>query len=106
MGSCGMFFEGTPRQMQQCFDKFLDRCPPDTKLLYGHEYALDDLKYAAFVDPENEAVHKMLEEVEQKVENREICLPGTLADELTFNPFLRADTEILQKRTNTDDKID
>ena len=53
-----MFFEGTARQMQKCFDKFLNSCPPETKLLYGHEYALDDLKFSVFVDPENEAAHK------------------------------------------------
>mmetsp|Transcript_12082 Transcript_12082/g.10684 ORF Transcript_12082/g.10684 Transcript_12082/m.10684 type:complete len:107 (+) Transcript_12082:565-885(+) len=106
MGSCGMFFEGTPRQMQECFTKFLDRCSPDTKLLYGHEYALDDLKFAAFVDPENEAVQNKLEEVEEKHENKEICLPGTIKEELTFNPFLRAGTDSLLKITETEDKID
>ena len=72
MASCGMFFEGTARQMQQCFDKFLKLCPPETKLLYGHEYACDDLKFAIYVDPDNEAVYKKLEEVKEKVENKEI----------------------------------
>ena len=37
MASWGMFFEGTAAQMQRWFDKFLELCPANTKLFYGHE---------------------------------------------------------------------
>ena len=47
-----------------------------------------------------------LKEVEEKAENKEISIPGTIEEELTYNPFLRAETEALLSITKTDDKID
>lgn len=106
MGSWGMFFEGNATQMQMSFDKFLSVCPKDTKLLYGHEYALDNLLFAQFVDPENQAIQNKLDEIRPKVENKEICLPGTIKEELSFNPFLRADSKQIMKITEADDSLE
>ena len=106
MASCGMFFEGTATHMQRCFDKFLEVCPPETSLLYGHEYALDDLKFAVYVDPDNEAAHDKLAEAEKWAEEHKVWLPGTIKEELTFNPFLRANTKPILEITDKEDKIE
>lgn len=106
MASWGMFFEGTPTQMQRWFDKFLEAWPPDTYLLYGHEYSVDDLKFAAFVDPDNDNVQRWLEQAEENKEQKKINLPGQIKDELTFNPFLRAGKKEMLKISETDNTID
>ena len=69
-------------------------------------YAVGNLKFALYVDPENEAAQQKYEEVLQKQEEKEIWLPGLLSEELEYNPFLRADTSSILKVTKTEDKID
>jgi hydroxyacylglutathione hydrolase len=52
VGGCGRFFEGTGEDMIKTFRKFkkLDKC---TEVYCGHEYTIDNLKFALSVDPHN-----------------------------------------------------
>lgn len=87
---CGRLFEGTPEQMWNSLLK-LRALPGDTRVYCGHEYTLANAKFAVTVDPDNQALRDRLARVEKVREAGESTIPGTLADELATNPFLRAD---------------
>jgi hydroxyacylglutathione hydrolase len=98
-GGCGRLFEGTPEMMYDAMRK-LGALPDDTRVFCGHEYTESNLRFAAHVEPENEAVLETLERV-QKIRARaaadwhdagpdEMTIPSTIRDEHATNPFMRA----------------
>jgi hydroxyacylglutathione hydrolase len=48
VGGCGRFFEGTGDDMVKTFDLF-KKLDPYTEIFCGHEYTLDNLKFALTV---------------------------------------------------------
>src|SRR5262245_9717688 len=97
---CGRLFEGTPAMMYTALVEKLGRLPGDTRVYCGHEYTAGNLRFAAHVEPENEAVRRALA---RALESRgraagdwhdatpdEMTVPSTIADEHATNPFLRA----------------
>ena len=54
LGGCGRFFEGTAEMMYRAMVEILSLLPGDTKVYCGHEYSLQNLAYAAHVEPSNE----------------------------------------------------
>ncbi|XP_067318452.1 uncharacterized protein [Anolis sagrei] len=60
VAGCGKFFEGTPEEMYKALIKILSRLPPETKVYCGHEYTINNLKFARHVEPNNSAIqHKL-----------------------------------------------
>mgnify|MGYP006291196665 CR=1 FL=1 len=92
---CGKLFEGTPEQMLASLDR-LAELDPDTRVCCGHEYTLNNLRFALAVTPDDDAVRKRYETVEQLRENDRVTLPSTLAEETRTNPFLRVDDAAVQ----------
>lgn len=87
---CGRMFEGTPPQMHASLSKF--KALPDETLLYcGHEYTVANLKFAAAVEPNNEAIQKRLLEAKKLRANNQPTVPSTLKIEKQTNPFLRCE---------------
>lgn len=85
---CGRVFEGTTQQMYASLQKLMNL--PDTTQIYcTHEYTLQNLKFAEFIEPENLAIKYKIKEVESLQAKLTPSLPTTLADEKEFNPFLR-----------------
>lgn len=93
---CGRLFEGTPSDMFESLNRKLARLPDDTRVYCGHEYTLNNLRFAASLEPSNEAVLRKLEQVRAWTSRGEPSVPSTLADERATNPFLR--TESLELR--------
>ena len=60
MGGCGRFFEGTAEQMHKALIQVLGALPNETKVFCGHEYSLQNLKFAAHVEPDNEEIKKKI----------------------------------------------
>ena len=99
-GGCGRLFEGTPEMMYTALQKKLATLPDDTRVYCGHEYTESNLRFAAHVEPENEAVKQRLAEVEAIRARKaadwhdatpdEMTVPSTMADERAMNPFMRA----------------
>jgi hydroxyacylglutathione hydrolase len=97
---CGRLFEGTPAMMYTALVEKLGRLPGTTRVYCGHEYTAGNLRFAAHVEPDNEAVHRALARVEQiraraaadwhDAAPDEMTVPSTIADEHATNPFLRA----------------
>jgi hydroxyacylglutathione hydrolase len=80
---CGRLFEGSPTQM---FGSLQAICalPPATRLWFGHEYTAANLRFAAYVEPDNA-------EVRARGAGLTICsTPTTVGLELATNPFVRA----------------
>jgi hydroxyacylglutathione hydrolase len=55
----GRFFEGSADELYLAESR-LARLPGHTRLYCGHEYTVANLKFAALVEPENDAVTKKL----------------------------------------------
>jgi hydroxyacylglutathione hydrolase len=87
---CGRLFEGTPSMMWKSL-KRLRALPEGTRLFAAHEYTLDNLRFAATLEPDNADVRVLEAEVGRKMDRYEPSLPNTLARERRFNPFLRCD---------------
>lgn len=86
---CGRVFEGTFDQMWASLTK-LAALPPETTIYSGHEYTLNNGKFALTIEPENPALLARMERVRQAREAGQATVPTQLSEELATNPFLRA----------------
>ncbi|KQY51207.1 hydroxyacylglutathione hydrolase [Lysobacter sp. Root494] len=87
---CGRLFEGTPAQMYDSLTK-LAALPPESRICCGHEYTVNNSRFATVVEPGNLALTRRSEEARTMRDRGLPTLPSTLAGELAANPFLRVD---------------
>ncbi|XP_053467753.1 hydroxyacylglutathione hydrolase, mitochondrial isoform X1 [Ictalurus furcatus] len=106
VAGCGKFFEGTADEMYKALVDILGRLPPETRVYCGHEYTINNLKFARHVEPSNEAIRRKLSWAKEKYDNGEPTIPSTMADEFTFNPFMRVREKTVQMHAGTNDPID
>jgi hydroxyacylglutathione hydrolase len=90
LAGCGRLFEGSPAQMHTSLTR-LAALPDETRVYCGHEYTASNLRFAAAVEPHNEAVQARAHTVERMRAAGAPSVPGTMADERATNPFLRVD---------------
>jgi hydroxyacylglutathione hydrolase len=90
IAGCGRVFEGTMEMMSQSLAK-LRALPPDTKVWCGHEYTVNNLRFAQLVEPSNLEIGRALREAISTREAKHFTVPGQLEQELATNPFLRFD---------------
>jgi hydroxyacylglutathione hydrolase len=90
IAGCGRVFEGTMQMMAESLAK-LRSLPADTKVWCGHEYTVNNLRFAKTVEPDNPAVARALEEAIATRDAKQPTVPGELGRELETNPFLRFD---------------
>ncbi|MGA2450624.1 MAG: hydroxyacylglutathione hydrolase [Polyangiaceae bacterium] len=93
---CGRLFEGTPAQMVASLAK-LAALPGDTRVFSGHEYTAGNLRFAAHVEPCNQAVRAASARVEEMRQRSEPTVGTTLDEELRTNPFLRLSSDELRR---------
>jgi hydroxyacylglutathione hydrolase len=93
---CGRLFEGTPEQMWHSLGK-LKALPPQTRVYCGHEYTQANARFALTVEPENAALAVRARAVDALRAEGKSTIPGSMADEIATNPFLRADQPSLQR---------
>lgn len=87
---CGRLFEGTPAQMSRSLGKLAD-LPPETQVYCGHEYTVDNLRFALTVEPANARAQTYLTESRARRRNGAPTLPSAIGLECEVNPFLRCD---------------
>lgn len=87
---CGRLFEGTAEQMQHSLSRLL-ALPDSTQVYCAHEYTLDNIGFAKWVEPENPALLAREREAQAQIDMDQPTLPTTLANERACNPFLRFD---------------
>jgi len=85
---CGRVFDGTLEQLSDSLAR-IAALPPHTRLYCAHEYTLDNLGFASWVEPESVALEKRIQREQARREAGEPTLPSLLQEELETNPFLR-----------------
>lgn len=93
-GGCGRVFEGAPAEMWNSL-RMLRDLPDETLVYCGHDYTLDNLEFAAHLEPDNLDVAERLADTMRLVRKGQPTVPSTLGLEKATNPFLRADTEAI-----------
>jgi len=93
---CGRMFEGNPPMFWNSLCK-LRNLPADTNIYCAHEYTLSNAKFALSVDPDNKALKARIARFEDLRAEDTPTIPVRLSEEITTNPFLRADDEDFQK---------
>jgi len=91
---CGRMFEGTAPMMWDSLDK-LRRLPAETRVFCGHEYTAANARFAASIDPDNQALRRREREVAELRGRDKPTIPSTMGEERAANPFLRADDPAL-----------
>jgi hydroxyacylglutathione hydrolase len=86
---CGRLFEGDAGQMYRSLHR-LAALPDETRIYCGHEYTLDNGRFALTVEPGNESLARRVEAVKAMRDRGEVTLPTTIALERATNPFMRA----------------
>lgn len=105
VGGCGRFFEGTAEQMYHALCEVLATLPPETQVYCGHEYTLKNLAYAIHVEPGSQPIIEKTAWSQAKRDNNEPTIPSTIAEELTYNPFMRVSKPSVQAHAKTSDPI-
>ena len=113
-GGCGRLFEGSAEMMYTALCEKLAALPDDMRVFCGHEYTEGNLRFAATVEPDNQAVLDKLERVTRirtgaaadwhDATPDEMTIPSTIGDEKATNPFMRARNaeELAERRTRKD----
>ncbi len=106
---CGRMFEGTTAQMLASLDQ-LAALPGDTRVCCGHEYTVANGRFASTIEPENATLAARVQQVATLRAANRPSVPGTLADELAANPFLRVDSHAVidwcrRHEVHTDDRV-
>ena len=115
-GGCGRLFEGDAAMMYDALCVKLAALPDDMRVFCGHEYTESNLRFAAHVEPDNEAVATKLAAVIQIRKNAaadwhdatpaEMTIPSTISEEKATNPFMRCpDAEELGRRRTLKDNF-
>ena len=86
---CGRLLEGTPQQMFDSLQQIMS-LPDNTILFPAHEYTLNNLRFAAYIEPNNPHIAEYKKKTDVKRLANQPSLPSTLALEKQINPFLRS----------------
>lgn len=100
---CGKLFEGDAKQMWTSLEK-LRRLPETTQIYGAHEYTLDNARYALTLEPKNSTLVKHVEWAKAQRARGLNTVPTTMAQEKSFNPFLRPESEEIQKNLGMSNK--
>ncbi|MEM6711908.1 MAG: hydroxyacylglutathione hydrolase [Pseudomonadota bacterium] len=86
---CGRMAEGTPDQFHVSLQA-LAALDPQTLVFCGHEYTEANARFALTINPDDTALQAHAQRIVDTRARGEPTVPTRLADELTFNPFLKA----------------
>lgn len=66
VAGCGRLFEGTAEQMHTALVDILGNLPDNTQVYCGHEYTVQNLKFAKHVEPDNPDVLNRIQWAQEK----------------------------------------
>ena len=102
---CGRIFNGTPQHFHDSLQK-IAQLPEDTMIYCAHEYTLDNLGFAKWVEPNNKNIQDREESDMARIDSGQTTVPTMLSVELKTNPFLRTHlpnvVKRVEKSTNKD----
>lgn len=88
IGGCGRLFEGSAAQLYQSLQQF-NTLPDHCQLYCGHDYALDNYRFASRLLPDCREIRHQLQHYEERQRQGQPSVPAQLGDERRANPFLR-----------------
>jgi hydroxyacylglutathione hydrolase len=94
IAGCGRVFEGSMQMMSQSLAK-LRALPENTKVWCGHEYTVNNLRFARTIEPNNPEIERALQEAVDTRAAKQFTVPGRMGRELATNPFLRFDEPVV-----------
>jgi hydroxyacylglutathione hydrolase len=89
VSGCGRIGEGDAGTLYASLMK-LAALPDETLVYCGHDYTLENCRFALTIEPDNQALKERLKEVQQLQKAGKLTVPSTIAREKATNPFLRA----------------
>lgn len=104
-GGCGRFFEGTAHEMYAALYNKLGALPDNTLVFCGHEYTLQNLRFAQHVEPKNKYIKDRIEWAKVSRVSMNPTVPSTMGQEKLWNPFMRVDEPGVQEHTGQTDPI-
>eukprot|EP00002_Diphylleia_rotans_P019385 TRINITY_DN3750_c0_g3_i2.p1 TRINITY_DN3750_c0_g3~~TRINITY_DN3750_c0_g3_i2.p1 ORF type:complete len:257 (+),score=59.99 TRINITY_DN3750_c0_g3_i2:62-832(+) len=105
LAGCGRFFEGNAQQMDYALNHVVRKLPLDTKIFCGHEYSVSNLQFAKYMEPDNLAAQAKYDWCKAQREKDLPTIPSTIEEELTYNPFMRPESDAIQQKCGTKDPI-
>lgn len=100
---CGRVFNGT---MKQLHDSLADisQLPDDTLLYCAHEYTMDNIGFAKWVEPESQDLLEREKETKRLRGDNQQTVPSLLSLEKKTNPFLRTHLDHVAKKVAVETK--
>jgi hydroxyacylglutathione hydrolase len=105
IAGCGRLFEGKPAQMLASLTR-LSELAVDTRVYCGHEYTEQNLRFAAYLEPDNDAVNAARDAAATQRARGQPTVGTTIAHELAVNPFLRVRSARVRFRLGIADGAD
>jgi hydroxyacylglutathione hydrolase len=102
---CGRLFEGTPAMMWASLSKLM-HLPDETRIFCGHEYTLNNGRFALSIEPQNAALVSRMRDVEAARARNLPTIPSSLGLEKMTNPFLRPDSAEIRRSLDLEDADD
>ena len=85
---CGRVFDGSMEALHQSLQK-IAALPPETLVYCAHEYTIENIGFAKWVEDDNQDLEARQEECWQLLDDGRATVPFTLENEFKSNPFLR-----------------
>lgn len=102
---CGRLFEGTPEMMWRSLSKLMTL--PDSMRVYcGHEYTLNNGRFAMTIEPGNDELRTRMRGVESRRAAGAPTIPSTIGLEKMTNPFLRPGSREIRRTLRMEDASD
>ncbi len=89
---CGRVFSGTHKQLHDSLMR-ISELPENTRAYCAHEYTLDNIGFAKWVEPDNPALLERQREAFEQLDDGADTVPSRIATERATNPFLRVNEE-------------
>ncbi len=93
---CGRVFDGTMQQLCESLEK-ISQLPDETLVYCAHEYTLDNIGFAKWVEPKSQALLSRETTDFKAIDNNQATIPSTLGLEKQTNPFLRINLPHIRK---------
>jgi hydroxyacylglutathione hydrolase len=93
---CGRLFEGTPDMMWTSLSKLM-KLDDGTRVYCGHEYTLNNGRFALTLEPGNPDLKARMKDVDALRAKNAPTIPSTMGLEKKTNPFLRPNSAEIRK---------
>lgn len=94
---CGRVFDGTLKDLHHSLHR-IAQLPAETLVYCAHEYTVENIGFAKWVEPDNKDTDERLEACWELLDSGRATVPFTLEGEFKSNPFLRTHIpEVIRK---------